>query len=413
MDSQASVEEGRQTGWRPLPAGTRRWLVRIGLVLIGLTAPLGSGAVGLAVLLLLSPVLFLEAKSPGKKGRFAAFGMLGLPAAALTGAALISTLFAEDIVHSLGHVLGIGIMAAIGLLGGRVAVRERKFFFGVVMPLVVLATAASAGWGLYEYFVLGVRRATALLSYTNRLATLLVFFGLLGTGFLLERRDKVSWLALPFGLVVLGGIGATLSRAGWVAAAVGIVLFGVRGGRRSVAAFLVAALLFGVLLVVEDDWGNRFSTIFSLDANSDRFTLWAAALEIFRDNPVVGTGPGSFLYVSEDYIASPRHRGHATPHNIVLSLASDLGVVGLVVFGWLLAGAAKAAAYLWRLGRPFYTGLAAAVVCIFVNDLFGQGFYTVQVGTVMWLGLGLLAALYEMEAETSREIGHGGAQHSA
>lgn len=269
------------------------------------------------------------------------------------------------------------------------------------MPLTLLATAACAAWATYEHFVLDARRATALLSYANRLATLLVFFGVLGVGFLLQRGGKLSWLTLPFGLLVLGGIGATMSRAGWAAAALGIALFGLRGGRRFLVASLIAFLLFAALLVVEDDWAARFATTFSLDANQDRIVLWMAALEILRDNPVLGTGPGSFLYVSDDYIEPARHRGHATPHNIVLSVASDLGVVGLLTFGWLMFGAARAAWYLWRLGGPFYTGLVVAVVCIFFNDLFGQGFYTVQTGTVMWFALGLLAAFYEVGTETS------------
>lgn len=402
MNKRTSVEPDEGTSSRePVAVGVRRWIARIGLAVMGVSAPLGSAAVGLAVWLFTSPVLFSEVRVRGKAGPLTAFGVLGLPAAALVGAALLSTVFADDVLYSAGHVLGIALMAALGLLGGRAAVRERTFFFDVVMPLTLLATAACAAWATYEHFVLDARRATALLSYTNRLATLLVFFGVLGVGFLLQRGGKLSWLTLPFGLLVLGGIGATMSRAGWAAAALGIALFGLRGGRRFLVASLIAFLLFAALLVVEDDWAARFATTFSLDANQDRIVLWMAALEILRDNPVLGTGPGSFLYVSDDYIEPARHRGHATPHNIVLSVASDLGVVGLLTFGWLMFGAARAAWYLWRLGGPFYTGLVVAVVCIFFNDLFGQGFYTVQTGTVMWFALGLLAAFYEVGTETS------------
>lgn len=401
LDGGAVGSEGAFVTWSPLRDGVRRRVVLAGLLVMGLTAPLGSATIGLAVMLLMLPLLYREAKGDGESSPLTAFGVLGMPALALIASALISTLFAGDVVHSLGHVVGMAIMAAVGLLGARIAVREREFLLKIVMPVVIVATVASAAWGIYEYFVLDVRRATAFVSYTNRLATLLVFFGVLGSGFLMQRRDRVSWLLFPYGLLTLAGIGATMSRAGWVAAALGIVLLGLRGGKRFLVVFLIAALLFGMFLVVEDKWAARFKTIFSVDSNQDRIVLWVAALNIFRDHPVVGTGPGSFLEVGKDYIESVRSRNHATPHNVVLSIASDLGLLGLLAFGWLMGRAGQAALYLWRRGGAFYTGLVAAVVCIFVNDLFGQGFYTTQTGTIMWFGLGLLAAFYELEREST------------
>lgn len=395
MGSKADIF-GVTTTWWPLAQGTRRWVILAGLVSIGLTAPLGSATVALALLLFMIPLLYHEAKVNGT-GRLAPFGSLGLPAAALVGAALISSLFADDVLHSFGHVAGLAVMAAVGLISARIVVRERAFFLKVVMPVAVVTTAFSASYALYEYFVLDVRRATALLSHTNRLATLLVFFGILAAGFLLTRRNRTSWLLLPFGLLVLGGLGATMSRAGWVAAAVGLGLLGLRGGKRYVVVFLVALLIFGVVISMDDTWSARFQSIYNVQTNQDRLTLWSAALNIFRDHPVVGAGPGSFLYLGESYIAPDRYRQHATPHNVVLNIASDMGLAGLLAFLWLLGRAGQAALYLWRRGGAFYVGLVAAVASIFVNDLFGQGFYTTQTGTVMWFGLGLLAAFYEME----------------
>lgn len=110
-----------------MAVGVRRWIARIGLAVMGVSAPLGSAAVGLAVWLFTSPVLFSEVRVRGKAGPLTAFGVLGLPAAALVGAALLSTVFADDVLYSAGHVLGIALMAALGLLGGRAAVRERTF----------------------------------------------------------------------------------------------------------------------------------------------------------------------------------------------------------------------------------------------------------------------------------------------
>lgn len=386
--------------WWPLTGGAKRWAILVCLISIGLTAPLGQATVALGLLFLASPLLYQEAKIDGAKG-LGAFGILGLPAVAFSGVALISALFANDVVHSLGNAVGFAAMAAIGLLGGRLIAREREFFLKFIMPVSLLTTAYSGGYALYQYFILDARRATALLSNTNRLGTLLVFFAILGAGYLLERRNNTSWLLLPYGLITLGGLSATMSRAGWVSAVAGIGLLALRGGRRFIAVVLIAALLFGVIISLDSTWSNRFLTITDMDRNQDRLTLWSAAIDIFRDHPVVGAGPGSFLYLGKEYIDSDRYRQHATPHNLILNIASDMGLLGLIAFFWLLGRAGQAALYLWRRGGPFYIGLVAAVFSIFVNDLFGQGFYTTQTGTVMWLGLGMLAAFYEMERATT------------
>lgn len=374
-------------------------MARCALVVLAVSAPLGSATLGLAVLLLTMPFLYHEARTVSPSNSSGVFGLLQRPTGALISAGLCSTLFAAHKLDALAHVLGMALMAATCLLGARIAVRERRFFLNVAVPLALAAAVVSAGVSLYQYFAVGVSRATALLSYTNRLATLLVFFGILGAGYLLHRGGKIGWLLLPFGLLVMGGIGTTMSRAGWVAAAFGIALLGLRGGQRFVVAFLVLALLFVGTLLLEDRWAARFGTIFSLEANQDRILLWKTALEILQDHPILGSGPGSFRHVSQAYIEPSEYRGHATPHNIVLSIASDLGIAGLLAFTWLMVRACKAASYLWRLGQPFYAGLVAAVASIFVNDLFGQGFYTTQIGTVMWFGLGLVAAFYEMERD--------------
>lgn len=389
--------------WPPLSAGTRRTLLRGAFIIMGVAAPTGNATVSFAAFLLLLPLFYKEARGDAT-GRLAPFGTLALPALALVAVAFLSTLFSADFVHSFGHVLLIALMAATGLMFGRLAVREQQFFPRFVMPLIVAATAGIAVYALYEYFFMDVRRATALLSYTNRLATLLAFFGILGAGYLLGRRGRLPWLLLPYGLLVMGGLGATMSRAGWVAAAVGLFLLALRGGKRALIVVLIAVLAFGVFLTVEDSWLSRFQTIYSVDANQSRLTLWQAAAQIFRDHPVIGTGPGSFLHVSEHYVSSSRYRPHATPHNIVLTMASDMGILGLAAFFWLIVRAGRGALFLWRRGGAFYTGLVAATTGIFVNELFSQGFYTTQIGPVMWLGLGTMAALSEYERAKDRDV---------
>lgn len=397
MDSPAHTLGGN-AAWGPVADGAKRWFVLLGIVAFGLSAPLGSGLVSLALFIVMLPVLYNEAV-PGNSGPFAALGSLGPPTIAFVGAAFVATLLSSDIPTGLGHAISWAIMAAVGLLGGRIVVREREFFLKFGIPLALAATVFSAAYAIYEYGLLDVQRATALMDHTNRLATLLVFFGIWGVGYLLNQSTRISWLALPFGILTIAGLNATMSRGGWIAAAVGLAIFALRGQRRFIAVLLVAVLIFGMFIMLENDWLNRFQSSYRVDANQDRITLWKAAIEIAGDHPIIGAGPGSFLRLGREYIEPKLYRPHATPHNVILSVASDMGLIGVLALLWLLSKASASAWFLWRRGNPFYVGLVAAVASIFANDMFGQGFYTMQIGMVMWFGLGLLAAFAEMEKE--------------
>lgn len=384
--------------WRPVTDGTGRWLILIAIGAFGLAAPLGGGLIPLVLFLLMLPLLYREA-NPRVDGRLAILGSLGSPTMVFVAVTYVSALLSDDIRTGLAHALSWTIMAVIGLLGGRMFAREREFFHKFGMPLALTATVVSAAYAVYQYGLLEVQRATAFMDHTNRLATLLVFFGIWGVGYLLDKPGRLPWLALPFGVVTVAGLNATMSRGGWIAAAVGLAIFALRGQRRFLAVFLIAITVFGIFIVMDDDWLARFQTSYRVDANQDRIVLWEAATKIAADYPMLGAGPGSFLRLGGEYIAPKRYVPHATPHNIVLSIVADTGLIGILAFLWLMGKAGVAARFLWRHGNAFYVGLVAAVGSIFANDLFGQGFYTMQIGTVMWFGLGLLAAFSEMERE--------------
>lgn len=369
-------------------------IVRLALLVFAVAAPLGHAALGLGVLLLASPWLIRVAAKDGRP-----LGLLQWPALALIGASLLSALLGWDLQAGLLNTLALALMAVLGLLASRAALRDASFFMRILMPAFLLSTVVSAILALVQYFLMDVRRTTALLSYTNRLGTILAFFGLLGVAYLVQQRGRLRWLTLPYLGLCLGALGTTLSRAGWVAAGVGGVLLGLRGGRRSLGLFAAVALMVVLLLAFQPTWVDRMQSIVNPAANRDRLTLWQTALDIFGDHPLTGSGPGSFLDVSAKYLAPEAYRAHATPHNLVLGIASDLGLLGVAALGWLLTRLIRMGVYLWRKQDLFIAGVVAAAAAIFVNDLFGQGFYTMQIGPIIWFAFGMEAALYERVVE--------------
>ena len=148
-------------------------------------------------------------------------------------------------------------------------------------------------------------------------------------------------------LLVAAALFFTLSRAAWVAAGIGGIL--AVGGivvleRRPLeettsrlgtlwARFAPAALTFGAaflaaaVFVLALRWDARPQWLFR-GSLSPRLDALAAGGEMFRDHPLLGTGPGLYAFLYNEYSgAYPVHSIHS--HNGFLQAAVDLGLPGI------------------------------------------------------------------------------------
>lgn len=172
------------------------------------------------------------------------------------------------------------------------------------------------------------------------------------------------WLlaALAFVIVLLSG-----KRVAWMMAILGCAGYGAflyarfrTISLRALAAPLVLTLAAVVLLI----WQHRpldrridvSMGLFSGDwqtinrATAHRLPVWRTALKMFEHNWINGVGPRGFRYVYADYAAPHdfylRHgrHGQTHPHQFLLEIGAETGVIGLAGFALFWAG-------LIRLGR--------------------------------------------------------------
>lgn len=138
---------------------------------------------------------------------------------------------------------------------------------------------------------------------------------------------------LPAAICMLAAV-LTTSRAVLVALAVGIawqVLFG--PGRRLLVRLLVVVLLLGpvaavlAMTIAGSDRLDEFVARMSL--MSDREEIWRSSLELFLEHPWFGLG-GVMLDQSVG------HSGYASFHNSYAEVLVRHGIVGFLLYGWLL-----------------------------------------------------------------------------
>jgi len=258
-----------------------------------------------------------------------------------------------------------------------------------------LARAVDPSWGPGDLLPPTVPRVHGVGDHPNMLAMGLVLavpFYVVG---LLGGRRRLLRLAAAGGLVLSGGaLFFTLSRAGWLAAAIALALAAAgwvavarphlalalrleraeqRGVRLALYATALAALVgvLAVALLLATGWESRPEWLFR-GSLSPRLDAMAAGGEMFRDRPLLGTGPGSYGLIYSQYSGSyPVHAMHS--HNGYLQAAVDLGVAGVGVMVILVVAAGGA---LWRgyrratpEGRLLLVACGASVAGFLVHSL--------------------------------------------
>lgn len=134
------------------------------------------------------------------------------------------------------------------------------------------------------------------------------------TGVLLALGSQAALLLLAVLLVVICAcalVGSGPTR--WITVTAGIF-----------AAEIAAAAV--VLLGSREQWPTWLAAGSSL--SSARHTLWADAIALWQDHPVIGAGPGTFTASSELATTTPHL---AATHSLFLQVPAELGTIGLVL----------------------------------------------------------------------------------
>jgi O-antigen ligase len=167
---------------------------------------------------------------------------------------------------------------------------------------------------------------------------------------LVGKTGIVTRLLLAYAAVALAaGLAVTFSRGGYVAAAAGVaallvVLLG-HGNHRWKAIILLLVLLAGGGYAVNHSLSKTVGYMRRVEGEAgqhevmtsaeSRLMLWRAALQMWRDAPLAGVGPGLFDYRFREYRPENLQGRPDRAHNDYLNLLADWGIIGGVI---VLAG---------------------------------------------------------------------------
>jgi O-Antigen ligase len=297
-----------------------------------------------------------------------------------------------------GHKLELFIARGITVLIAGIIVGRHHEDFDLFVGLT-LAVAALAAAVLFVQLASG----QAIAAFTGRftlagtdpitlgrqagVGLLLAMYFLTSSRTLWQRMCALSALPLlAVGIVASGGRGPV------VGVVLGLIVFFAFVGQDPVSRRRIPLTLVGglaaVILVAQFVPGQAASRALSVltgtgagVSSNGRSDLWSQAIQAFSTHPFVGLGTGGFASVNP---------ADLYPHNILLEVGSELGLVGLVpMIGIIVTGAATLVGNCRRSvdrGRARSSLVIALFVAALTNAMFSGDLST---NGDVWLALGL------------------------
>ncbi len=231
------------------------------------------------------------------------------------------------------------------------------------------------------------------------------------------QRKTAKALAITMFLVNAACLAFTGSRGGWIATVVAIVAvvillrywwaeylprfwrkWGIPIFIGSLAVLLLAAV------VLSESLRDRVLTIFAGrgdSSNNFRQNVWAAVIEMIRDRPILGIGPGNNAF-NKIYPLYQRPRFTAlSAYSVLLEIAVETGFVGLACFLWLLVVTLNQGwVQLTRLRQTrnregfWLVGAIAIIFGMLTHGAVDTVWYRPEINTVWWLTVALIASFY-------------------
>lgn len=215
------------------------------------------------------------------------------------------------------------------------------------------------------------------------------------------------WISFAAFLTVI----YTYSRGGFLAMVVAFALMGL--SRQSRFPFIIVGLMVFIITFqfIPPNYQDRISSILNIfpsgqtvgytdqsfqGRTSENLVAW----NMFRDNPVLGVGVGNYNTYYQIYARKLGLEWRTTDrsaHNLYLEVAAERGILGLIVFGGIIAFTLmrvfKAGKKFMLSGQSDFAGLAGALGISFMTYLTASIFLHDAYPRFFWVLVGICWAL--------------------
>jgi O-antigen ligase len=212
---------------------------------------------------------------------------------------------------------------------------------------------------------------------------------------LYERDRRVRIVSAVFLAIGLASTFLSLSRGGYFALAVMALILAIVNRYRwyLLPAVVVAGAAMSRIPAIASRLAHEFNLSDPNNTFVSRLDLWQATLRMLRDHPILGTGMFGFARSIQPYRGGVYEENLIYPHNIVLNMWTETGLLGVVSFGWLLVQTFRVSWRGWTSGplpwRAIQLGIVLAMAAIIVHGLVDVPYFKNDLALEFWTFLGL------------------------
>ena len=338
--------------------------------------------------------------------------------AILVGWALVTAALSTNRLLSADSVITIAAAAVIFVVTCVAAERLPLIAVDVLMigacanaALVILQDRKL--WMPLKLTVQGQYASVGLLGNTNDVGMFLFAPALAAVVLVVVGRGMRRWIYAAVAVLLAGGLIASGSRMAFAAIAAGLLVFAFGHSRRAALVAVAALVVLAVPALSPSTvlgHGVRFAAAAAAKRDyqqllSERLVPFLAAIDMTRDHPLLGVGPGCFKYHFMPYrVALVTHYPEAWTrgwpmnfgevHNDHLQVASETGLPGYALFLAALGvfagrrrprsepGAAPRAAFARALRWPLAAGVFVLCLAQFPLELAAPRLMLLSIGAL-------------------------------
>ena len=156
-----------------------------------------------------------------------------------------------------------------------------------------------------------------------------------------QKRTWVFWASLAAVILVGASIVTTFTRGAWIAMALAWFVMAVLAAPRIAGALAAGgAALVVAVTATSETFRTRLFSLFdpAYSSNSERWFLWKANWEMFKDYPILGIGYSENENRAGEYVTRmgkpDAFTGHA--HNNYLQFLSGTGITGFLTYMFII-----------------------------------------------------------------------------
>lgn len=255
--------------------------------------------------------------------------------------------------------------------------------------VLMISGAIIATYALLQKFILGApflwegTRATSVYPFPNAIGLFLAPLILLS--FEVVKEKTYRWPALAATAVMLAGIIVAENEGALVGIAAGFFFLGIIH-RRTRLATIIATITFVVAVIITPAVRGPVIEKLTLRdwSGTVRRLTWEETTAMLKDRPFFGAGLSGY-----PARLAPYHHYKIEifqyPHQLFLNLWSEVGVLGMIAFGWILVAFGRLA---WRQkgARPY---AIAAMITILVHGLVDVPYFKNDLAFLFWIIIAL------------------------